>query len=227
MRLAALLLAPLPLVASAPSTPVERLADAALAFAQAEAQKLGGTYRFKLAQPPRVPPPARPGVISFEASHLSKREPMGHFFVVLTMKLDGEKVGMVRVDLDGTWAGSLLRAKGNLTRGTVLTEEQVEASVFEGLPPEAALTELPEGMRVMRAVAAGKILTRGDLEVIPLIQSGDRVRLTSSYGPLSISLDTTARSRGALGDRVRLEAPGSRRPVIAIITGPAEARLQN
>lgn len=227
MRRIALLLTPLALVANAPSSPVERLTDAALAFAQAEAQKLGGEYHFKVAQPPRVPPLPHPGAVTFEASHLSKREPLGHFFVVVVMKVDGDKVGMARVDLDGTWAGTLLRAKEGLTRSTVLSQDQVEASPFEGLPPEGALTELPKNMRLMRSVAAGKVLTRGDLEPIPLVQSGDRVRLTSTYGPLSISVDTTARSRGGLGDRVHLEAPGSRRPVTGIITGPGEAKALN
>lgn len=226
MRLAILFLAVASLVASAPSSPVEQLADVALAFAQAEASKLGGEHRFKVAQPPRIPH-TRAGAISFEASHLSKREPLGHFFVVVSMKVDGDKLGMVRVDLEGTWAGTLLRAKGNLPRSTLLTSEQVEPGPFEGVPPEGALAEVPEGMRLMRTVAAGKILCRADLEAIPLIQSGDKVRLTATHAALTISLDTTARSRGALGDRVHLEAPGSRRPVTAIITGPGEARMQN
>jgi flagella basal body P-ring formation protein FlgA len=76
-------------------------------------------------------------------------------------------------------------------------------------------------------VPSGRILTRGDLESIPLIQSGDRVRLTATYEYLNISLDTIARSRGALGDRVRLEAPGSHRTLTAVITGPGAARMQN
>ena len=213
------------LLAQAPAaSPAERLADAALAFAQAEAAKLGGTHHFKVAQPPRVPV-TRPGALAFEASHLSKREPVGRFFVVLAIKVDGEKVGMARVDLEGSWVGSVLRAKGDLARRTELSPDLVESGPFEGVPPEGALSEIPEGQRLMRAVAAGKVLTRADLEAVPLVQSGDKVRLTASHEALSISLDTIARSRGGLGDRVRLEAPGSRRAVTAIITGPGEARL--
>ncbi|MFZ1377526.1 MAG: flagellar basal body P-ring formation chaperone FlgA [Geothrix sp.] len=223
MRAAWLFLLPLALVAQVP--PAERLADAALAFAKVEAAKLGGEHSFKVAQPPRVPA-TRPGNLSFEASHLSKREPVGHFFVVVAIKVDGDRVGMTRVDLDGSWVGSVLRAKGDLPRQTELTAERVEPSPFEGVPPEGALTEIPEGQRLMRAMPSGKILTRGDLEAIPLVQSGDKVRLTASHETLTISLDTTARSRAGLGDRVRLEAPGARRQVTAVVTGPGEARLQ-
>ncbi|MCE1204045.1 MAG: flagellar basal body P-ring formation chaperone FlgA [Holophagaceae bacterium] len=223
MRAAWLFLLPMALLAQAP--PAERLADAALAFAKAEAAKLGGEHSFKVAQPPRVPA-VRPGKVSFEATHLSKREPVGRFFVVVAVKVDGDRVGMTRVDLDGSWVGSVLRAKGDLARQTALTAEQVEPSPFEGVPPEGALTELPEGQRLMRAVTSGKILTRGDLEAIPLVQSGDKVRLTATHETLTISLDTTARSRAGLGDRVRLEAPGAKRQVTAVVTGPGEARLQ-
>lgn len=231
MRLLAFVLAASALLAQAPpagragAPPQERLADAALAFAQAEAKKLGGEHRFKLAQPPRVAV-ARPGTLTFEPSHLSKREPLGRFFVVVAVKVDGERVGMARVDLDGTWVGTVLRAKGDLARKTELSAEQVEASPFEGVPPEGALTELPEGQRLLRSVASGRILTRADLEAIPLVQSGDKVKLTATHESLSISLDTIARSRGGLGEHVRLEAPGARRTVMAIVTGPGEARLQ-
>jgi flagella basal body P-ring formation protein FlgA len=225
MRAAAFLLLPPALMAQAQVSPAERLADAALAFAKAEAAKLGGEHHFKVAQPPRVPL-TRPGTLTFEPSHLSKREPLGRFFVVVALKVDDERVGMVRVDLEGNWVGTVLRAKGDLTRKTELTANQVEPSAFEGVPPEGALTELPEGQRLMRSVVSGKILTRADLEALPLVQSGDKVRLTSSYGTLTISVDTTARSRAGLGERVRLEAPGARRTVTAVVTGPGEAKLQ-
>lgn len=224
MRTAALLLIPPALIAQAPASPAERLVDTALAFAGLEATKLGGKHSFKLAQPPRVPQ-TRPGTLSFEPSHLSKREPVGRFFVVLACKLDGEKVGMVRVDLEGSWVGTVMRAKGDLVRKSELSADQVESSPFEGVPPEGALTEIPEGQRLMRSVAAGKILTRADLEAIPLVESGDKVRLSATHEALTVSVDTTARSRAGKGDRVRLEAPGARRQVTAIVTGPGEARL--
>ncbi len=234
MRGCVLLLAVPALMAQAPASvapamaasPTERLADAALAFAQTEAAKLGGEHHFKVAQPPRVPPTRPGGVVTYEPSHLSKREPLGRFFVVLALKVDGERVGMVRVDLEGNWVGTVLRAKGDLARKTELSADQVEPSPFDGVPPEGALTEVPQGQRLLRSVVSGKILTRADLEATPLVQSGDKVRLTSTHEALTISVDTIARSRAGMGDRVRLEAPGARHAVIAIVTGLGEARLQ-
>jgi len=215
-----------PKVQAAAETPVEQMVDTALAFAQKEAEAAGGTHRFKVAQPPQLPllPSGR---LTFEASHLSKKDPVGRFFVVVAVKVNDQRVAMVRVDLDGSWVGQVLRARQDLPRKTELTLQQLEASPFEGVPPEGALTELPPGQRLRGPVSEGRILTRGDLEPIPLVQSGDRVRLTSTIDALSISMETLARSRGGLGDHVRLEAPGSRRTVVAVVTGPGEARLEN
>ncbi len=226
MRLLALLFSASVLWAQASLTPAERLVETALAFARQEGEKWGGDHRFKLAQPPRLPQVGT-GAVAFEASRLSKREPLGRFFVVVDLSVKGQRVGAVRVDLEGTWAGNLLRAREDLPRRTVLTEERVEPGPFEGVPPEGALAELPAGQRLRRAVPSGRILTREDLEPIPVVSSGDRVRLTATYANLSISMDTTARSRGALGERVRLEVPGTRRSLSAVITGPGAARMQN
>jgi len=225
MRSLSLLLFAPALVAQAPDHPAERMAEVALAFAQAEAEKLGGEHSFKMAQPPRVPR-TRPGKVSFEPMHLSKLEPLGRFFVVLAIKVDGDRVGMTRVDLEGSWVGTVLRAKSDLTRKTELSAEQVEPGPFEGVPPQGFLRAIPEGQRLMRSVVAGKILTQGDLEAIPVVQVGDKVRLTATREALTITVDTTAKSKAGLGDRVRLESPGGRRPLTAIVTGPGEARLQ-
>jgi flagella basal body P-ring formation protein FlgA len=217
--------APAPAGATAPAS-VEALVDAALVFAKKTAAETGGSYRFQLVQPPRLPL-LSPGKVTFEASHLSKRDPVGRFFVVVAVKVDGQRAATVRVDLDGAWLGQVLRAKQDLARRTELTLDQVEATLFEGVPPEGALSELPAGQRLRGPLAGGRILTRGDLEPIPLVQSGDKVRLTGTSEALTISLDTVARSQGGLGDHVRLEAPGSRRTVVAVVTGPGEARLGN
>ena len=206
--------------------PVERLVDTALAFARQEAAATGGTYRFSLVQPPRLPA-LPPGTVSFEASRLSKAEPVGRFFTVVEVKVDGARAATVRVDLDGAWIGTVLRARKDLPRKAELTMDQLEATPFEGVPPVGALGELPPGQRLRGPLSEGRILTRGDLESIPLVQSGDRVKVTCQDQGLTITLEALARSRGGLGEHVRLEAPGSRRTILAVVTGPGEAQLAN
>ncbi len=208
------------------SASLEQLEETGLAFAQKSASALGGTYHFKVAQAPRLPA-LPPGQLTFEGAYLSKQDPVGHFFVVVTVKRNGARAAMARVDLDGSWVGQLLRAKQDLARKTDLTMDLLEAAPFEGVPPDGALTSLPPCQRLRAPLAEGHVLTRADLEPIPLVKSGERVRLTATSDTLTIALDTTARSRGGLGDRVRLESPGSHRIVTAVVTGPGEARLEN
>lgn len=201
----------------------DQAAAVALAFAEGQAAGRPGQYAFKVVQPPVVPF-VRPGHAVLEPTHLSKPEPKGRFFVAFRILVDGRPAGALRVDLEGRWAGTLLKARTSLARRQVLTGDLVEAVPMEGQPPAGALTELPEGMRVRLPVSAGKFLTQADLEPIPLIATGDKVRILAQSGPLTIHAEGIARSGGLMGDRIRLEMP-SRRQITARISGPGEATL--
>jgi len=130
------------------------------------------------------------------------------------------------VDLQGTWYGQLLKARGSLPRKSVPSPDQLESVAFEGAPPAGALTAWPEGYRLRVQVAPGKILTRSDLEPVPLIVAGDRVRLLLQRGTLSVGTEATAMSPGAKGDKVRLEVQGGKKQVQAVVTGKGEAELR-
>jgi len=70
----------------------------------------------------------------------------------------------------------------------------------------------------------GKVLTRADLEPIPLVATGEPVRVTLAWEPLTITAEATARSQGCLGDTIRVELP-TRRTILAKVTGPGQARV--
>lgn len=202
-----------------------QLAEAALARSEAVASHLPGEWKIKLVQAPVLSPMLGPGPITVLAAHLSKRDPVGRFFVVLDMQMDGRRAGQVRVDLEGRWVGTLWRSREAVARRTLLEEAMLEAVPFEGIPPDGALLELPKGMRTKGPLAAGHTLTQLDVEVIPLVQAGERVKLTAEVEGLTVTTEALARTSGALGDRIRLEAPGTRKPIKAMVTGPAEAKL--
>lgn len=205
---------------------VARLSEAAVAFAEAEAVKLKGEWRIKLVQPPRLPAALhedRP--FDIRPRTLSLREPRGRFFAVLDLWQEGQRVGQARVDLEGTWKGRLYRLKEAVARKAELTEDLVEAYDQEGVPPDGALTDLPKGFRFRGPLPAGRTLHRGDLEAIPLIQPGDPVRVVARADGVEVRRDATARSAGGLGERIRLEASGTRKVIQATITGPGEAEV--
>jgi len=207
--------------AQEPGSP-ELLASQAVAFAENVARGFPGQYDIKTAHPPKLPP-LKPGRVTFEAERLSKQEPVGRFFVVFRVYVDGRPTATARADLEGTWSGNLYRAKNALPRKTVITEAELEAVPFLGLPPVGALKELPENIRLRQPMTAGKTLTQMDIETIPLISAADRVRVTLQNGALQIVSEATARSSGMKGDRVRLEMDGSKKLVQALVTGPGEA----
>lgn len=220
MRLLLILLTALTLMGEDLSA---RIQAEAIAFAEARAAGQPGTFAFRIVKPP-VLPPLRPGAVTVEPSHLSKQEPSGRCFVAVRVFVDGQLAGMARVDIDGSWKGELLRARSSLARKQTLTEDLFEAVPFEGQIPPGALTELPEGMRLRQPLQAGKWLTRADLEAIPLVSAGERVRLRASFDALILETEATARSSGARGDSVRLELP-TRKFVTAKVSGHGEARL--
>jgi flagella basal body P-ring formation protein FlgA len=221
----ALFLASLPLLSqeSGALAPVERLQQAAIEFAQAQAKGSEGHYLIQVTKPP-VLPKTRGSDLRFEPSHLSKREPTGAFFAVFRVMDEGRLAGSARVELEGRWTGKLLKATESMGRKTVPAETQLEEVAFEGNPPPGALSQFPEGFRLRSNVSAGHTLTQADLEPIPLVSAGERVRLTVRSGCLAITADGTARSPGAMGDKVRVELP-SRKWVQAVVTGPNEARV--
>ena len=202
-----------------------QVAEAALAHAEQAAAKLPGEWQVKLSQPPVLPPLMPAGPVTIAGAHLSKREPSGRFFVVLDLQVDARRVGQVRVDLEGRWHGQLWRTREAVSRRTVIEEGLLEPVPFEGVPPDGALLEAPVGFRTRGPVAAGRTLTRMDVEAVPLVQAGEKVKLTAEVEGLTVTSEATARSSGALGERIRLEAPGTRKAIQAVVTGPAEARL--
>lgn len=211
---------PVPLAPAA-----DRIQAVALAFVQEQAAHLPGTYAFKVTRPPLLPR-AVAGDLAFEPARLSRQELTGRFFLTVAVTSGDRNLGLVRVDLEGRWSGKLLRAKRPLARRSEPGPEDLEAFDFEGVPPPGALREPPRERRLREPVPAGHLLTAADLEAVPLVKTGDPVRLHLEDGDLTVVVDTVAKSGGAAGDTVRLEMPSSRKVVQAVVLAPGEARLQ-
>ena len=220
LLLALLLLAP---YLGAQGSLADQASAEALAYAEGQVVGQAGHYAFKVLQPPFIPL-LRAGKPVLEVSHLSKQPPQGRFFAAVKVLVEGRPAGTLRVEMEGQWVGEVLKAKESLRRKQVLTEDLIERVPVEGQPPAGALTELAPGLRTRAAVQAGKFLTQADVEPIPLVNIGEKVRLIGQHEALSIHAEAIARSSGLLGDRVRLEMP-SHKQITAIVTGPGQATL--
>jgi flagella basal body P-ring formation protein FlgA len=203
---------------------MELLGLQALVFAENSAAHMPGEYTFQVSSTPKLPA-LKPGKLSFEADRLSKSDPVGRFFIVFRVYLDGRQATTARVEMEGVWSGSLYQAKNALQRKSLITEDDFDLIPFEGAPPAGAVKALPDNVRLRQPLIMGKILTHADIELVPLINATDRVRVTIKNGPLQITSSATARSNGSKGGRVRLEMDGSQKIVQGIVTGPCEAVL--
>jgi flagella basal body P-ring formation protein FlgA len=219
-----LLLCVLTLRAQVPDL-TDRLQQEALAYAEAQAVGLVGTISLRVLHAPTLPRLPE-GEVRFEPTHVSKQDFAGPFFVAFRIFVNGHVSGSARVDLEGRWVGKLLRTRSALARKAVPTEDQLEEVPFEGVPPPGAITEFPAGFQMKIPVSTGKILCRSDLQPILVISSGDPVRLELVCGTLVVASESVARTSGALGEKIRLELPNSRRNLQAVITGPGEARIE-
>lgn len=202
----------------------ERLQQEAVDYVQAQALANAGHYVIRATKPPTLPR-IHGANVRFEPSHISKREPTGCFFAVFRVIAEGRLVGSARVEMEGRWSGTLLKTTESLPRKTVPSESQLQEVPFEGNPPPAALTAFPSGYRLRANVPSGHTLTQADLEPIPLVNAGERVRLTLHSGCLTISADATARGPGSLGDKVRVELP-TRKWIQVVVTGPGQASAE-
>jgi flagella basal body P-ring formation protein FlgA len=221
------LLLPIAALGAQESRSAELMGAKALAYAENAARSFPGQYDIQLSRPPSLPPMLTPGKVAFEAERMSKHEPIGRFFVVFRVTVDGVQAATARIELESTWAGTLYRAKNALSRKAIIAEDDLEPFEFEGIPIAGALKEVPEGMRLRQPMRVGKVLTQMDIEPIPLVNAMDKVRATLKNGPLQISCEATARSNGAMGDKVRLEMDGSKKIVYGIVTGPGEAAVMS
>ena len=81
-------------------------------------------------------------------------------------------------------------------------------------------------MRARRSLPAGRLLTEGDLEPLPLVYRGETVQLLLQRGAIEIELRGEAMSDGWLGDHIRVRNPLTRRVMTATVSGGGEVTLQ-
>lgn len=87
-------------------------------------------------------------------------------------------------------------------------------------PAEAA------GKRLRRPVAEGSVIGLDDLEEIPAVRAGERVRIVARLGGVEIAAAGEARASGAIGATIPVRNESSRRIVQARVAGPGEVVVE-
>jgi flagella basal body P-ring formation protein FlgA len=114
-------------------------------------------------------------------------------------------------------------AAGDLVAADAVTEGDAD---LDGLP----LRPLPAvdgviGARARRPVAAGAILSSGDVAPALLVRAGEMVTVRVAIGGVTVTGRMVAAGSGARGDVVRVVNAGNRRAQRARVVAPAEVEM--
>lgn len=103
----------------------------------------------------------------------------------------------------------------DVSRGEVLTASdlQIEEREVRGTMRDAGQIEDFVGLRAVRTLGAGTVLTPQAVEVVPTIERGAQVWIVAATNSIHVSVQGTARSNGNVGDIIPVENSSSRQIV--------------
>lgn len=119
-------------------------------------------------------------------------------------------------------------AKHDIVRGTVLTSDDVETVVGElGDVPLRALPPSVVGLRALRDIRAGSILSAAMFARVALVKSGDEVVARVVIDGLEVRGKAIAAQSGTLGDSIRVVNPDSGHTMRARVVGEREVEVRH
>ncbi len=158
-----------------------------------------------------------PGFPEFEILGTSNGKIKGRVNILVAVLVNGKEQG--RISLSG-WVDryeSVVCTAHRVPRGTVLSENDVclrEINISKA--PVNLVTDLnyAKGKRLKQSLKSGGYIRDNMLEIPPLIQKGDRVRLVAKKGSLMVVSSGTAKTKGGRNEQIKVENTDSKRIVV-------------
>lgn len=122
-----------------------------------------------------------------------------------------------------TWYGPMVHVTRDLRRGESLSVSDLEVRVApyrRSMGQVFASSMEVRGKRLRRNLRAGDVVSDRDVEVIPLVDRGDPVKIFSRSGAVTVTLRGVALEAGGLGEQILVRATRYREDVLAEIQGP-------
>ncbi len=153
--------------------------------------------------------------------------------------VDGRFVRLASVGFDVKTFVKALVARRSLRAGEPLgadnvSVQDVEAADSAPLPVQALLparveepsvTDRPS-LCVRRAVAAGEIVTRSNVEPVALVKQGNSAILVAVQGAIALESKVEVLEDGSLGQVVRVKLPNASGSIRAHVVGPGRVEVQ-
>lgn len=134
----------------------------------------------------------------------------------------GEHTWRVPVDTRITVRARVLVARYDIKRGSSLDRHNVVSKIRDithfRYSPYDDLSDLAD-TRAARTLRAGTIIHDSAVRRIPLVESGDRLRLSIRCGAAKVSVPVRARERGGKGDRIWVENTLSHKLLRVVVRG--------
>lgn len=121
-------------------------------------------------------------------------------------------------------------ARRSLRRGEILSEgDLMIVSRDRAKLPRDVLTDLGEavGKRMRRSIREGQPFRTNAIEVVPVIERGDRVMLILEAGALQLQASGRAQQAGGIGEFIRVMNLDSKREILGRVDGQGRVRVTN
>ncbi len=170
------------------------------------------------------------GVALVEVVSLDRRAVLGHLDVEIAVSdADGSRRRLLRLAPLVRRRSTAIVVVERCPAGTLLAEEHLaEQEVWIDHRRDSSVETMSAciGREVRRHLAAGEIVSAGDLMAPRCAARGDQVWVTSLNGALTVRLVAIAQQPGREGDQIQLRNQSSDKLFRATLTGPRLARLQ-
>jgi flagella basal body P-ring formation protein FlgA len=178
--------------------------------------------RIQLAQPIPLPAlkPTPADQVHLEPELRSSGSLLGRVFVDVAVLVNGRQSALVPVALDVKLNQQLAVASRRIENGEVLGKENLYADRRVVPSPSQYLTcaECMSGKRAKRAIPAGQLLARNDVEPLTdnnvLVKQHDLVKLMARVGPLRVVALGEALQDGGAGQSIRVRNVDSKSIVL-------------
>jgi flagella basal body P-ring formation protein FlgA len=153
---------------------------------------------------------------------------MGHVTLPASVKVNGKQVR--RLILSG-WIDSfeeVVCASQPLTRGTILTPEDLslEKRNVSKLPANVLRSsEFLAGKRLKRSVKEGTVFLANAVDVPPLIKKGDRVTIVVESSTLRITAAGVAKGQGSAGEQIRVQNLMNDKEIFAAVVDSSTVKV--
>lgn len=206
-------------------------ADGAVAAARAAVeQRLGNGYeQVELdvtTRPERLL--ASKGALEFHALPIAGRWPRARFTTMVEVRSSGRVLRTVPVGFALSAMGRAWVYRDDLAERLPAEQLQLEQRNVDVALASSAPLPSPDalkGKRLRRPVRAGQVASIEDFEDVPDVDNRQQVRLTASYGGITVERAGVAMRAANKGEVVPVQVAGTREPVKATVTDRGVAQV--